>query len=117
MADEKGPPLKFTQRYRAPVQGDAYETRSKEVLWQPSETAIIVCDMWDAHHCLNAVRRVGEISPRMDEVLQKSRSQGVFIIHAPSDCTAPYKDHPARKRAQEAPMAKNLTNDISKWCD
>ena len=29
---------------------------------------------------------------------------------------APYKDHPARKRAQAAPKAKNLPKDIGQWC-
>ena len=24
--------------------------------WDPEQTAIIVCDVWDYHHCLNAVR-------------------------------------------------------------
>ena len=28
----------------------------------------------------------------------------------------PYKDHPARKRAQAAPKAKNLPKDIDQWC-
>src|SRR6266487_3530107 len=50
--------------------------------WQPKQTAIIVCDMWDSHHSLNAVKRVQEIAPRMNEVLEKARGIGVFIIHA-----------------------------------
>ena len=29
---------------------------------KPAETAVIVCDVWDAHHCLNAVRRVKEMA-------------------------------------------------------
>jgi hypothetical protein len=29
----------------------------------------------------------------------------------------PYKDHPARKRAQAAPEAKNLPKDIGEWCN
>jgi hypothetical protein len=27
-----------------------------------------------------------------------------------------YKDHPARKRAQSAPKAANLPDDIAGWC-
>jgi nicotinamidase-related amidase len=73
--------------------------------------------MWDAHHCLNAVRREEEMVPRMNEVLEKARGRGVFIIHAPSSCMDAYKDHPARKRAQAAPKAKDLPKDIEKWCD
>ncbi len=52
--------------------------------WQPDQTAIIVCDMWDLHHCKNAVKRETEMAPRMNAVLEKARQQGVLIIHAPS---------------------------------
>src|SRR5688500_10474382 len=76
--------------------------------WQPSQTAIIVCDMWDSHHCLNAVRRCVELAPRMNDVLTKARSQGVLIIHAPSGCMAAYENHAGRKVALSAPPAKNL---------
>jgi nicotinamidase-related amidase len=72
--------------------------------------------MWDTHHCYNAVQRVVEIAPRMNEVLEKSRSLGVLIIHAPSSCMDAYKDHPARKHAIDAPKAKNLPKDIGVWC-
>ncbi|WP_254513581.1 ThuA domain-containing protein [Anatilimnocola floriformis] len=84
--------------------------------WKPAETAIIVCDMWDAHHCLNAVRRETELAPRMEKVLQDARSRGVLIVHAPSSCMDAYKDHPARKRAQGLPTAVNLPPDIKDWC-
>jgi nicotinamidase-related amidase len=116
-ADEKGPPLKLIQRYRVLVKEDVYEARTKEVVWQPAQTAIIVCDMWDAHHCLNAVRRLEEMAPVMNVVLEKACSQGVLIIHAPSSCMETYRDHPARKRAQAAPRAKNLPKDIDQWCN
>lgn len=115
-ADDKGPPLTLSLRYRVNLKDDAYETRIKQALWQPTQTAIIVCDMWDAHHCLNAVRREAELVPVMNRVLEKARGQGVLIIHAPSSCMEPYKDHPARQRAQAAPQAKNLPKDIGQWC-
>ena len=70
------------------------------------KTAIIVCDVWDAHHCLNAVRRLDEMVPTMNCVLEKARDQGAMIVHAPSSCMEAYKDHPARKRAQSAPAAR-----------
>ena len=95
----------------------SFRTVTKEQLWPADKTAIIVCDMWDAHHCLNAVRREEEMVPRMNEVLEKARGRGVFIIHAPSSCMDAYKDHPARKRAQAAPKAKDLPKNIEKWCD
>ncbi len=61
-----------------------YHRRIQPTVWKSEQTAIIVCDMWDSHHCVNAVRRVGELSPRMNELLNKMRSQGATIIHAPA---------------------------------
>src|SRR5262249_17489515 len=53
---------------------------------------------------------------RMNQVLEKARGLGALIIHAPSGCMAPYKDHPGRKLAQGAPKAANLPRDIAAWC-
>ena len=38
------------------AQSDAPSERTEQ--WEPAETALIVCDMWNLHHCLNATRRV-----------------------------------------------------------
>lgn len=105
------------QRLRLPTKDpEKYEVVTKIVKWAPAQTAIIVCDVWDAHHCLNAVRRLDEMVPRMNQVIEKGRGLGMLIVHAPSACMDAYKDHPARKRAQAAPAAKNLPEDIGKWC-
>jgi nicotinamidase-related amidase len=117
-AGEKQFPL--TLRSRVPVKttdATEYKIVEKSVLWEsPKTTAIIVCDMWDTHHSYNAVQRVVEIAPRMNEVLEKSRKLGMTIIHAPSSCMDAYKDHPARKNAKDAPAAKNMPKDIGVWC-
>jgi type 1 glutamine amidotransferase/nicotinamidase-related amidase len=97
-------------------QGGGWIVRETVGQWQPKQSAVIVCDMWDAHHCLNAVRRVGEVAPRMDRFLEEARGRGALIIHAPSGCMATYKDHPGRKLAQAAPKAANLPADIGQWC-
>jgi nicotinamidase-related amidase len=109
--------LKLMQRSRAAKEGGTFDIITKTVEWDPKQTAVIVCDMWDTHHCLNAVRRVEELAPRMNQVLEKARGQGVLIIHAPSSCMDAYKDHAARKRAQSAPTAANLPKDIGQWCN
>jgi nicotinamidase-related amidase/type 1 glutamine amidotransferase len=96
--------------------GGTVAVREKTEEWQPKQTAIIVCDMWDAHHCLNAVRRVEEMAPRMNSLLENARRRGVLIIHAPSSCMDAYKDYPGRKLAQSARTAANLPKDIDKWC-
>jgi len=84
--------------------------------WQPSETAIIVCDVWDLHHCLNAVRRLEEFAPRLNKLLAEARKQGVTIIHSPSDCMDAYAEHAARKRAIDTPAASTQPKDIAAWC-
>lgn len=106
-------------REQAPTLAGAEFTKSvyRTEEWKPSETAIIVCDMWDSHHCYNAVQRVGDMVSRMNEVLTSARKDGALIIHAPSSCTGPYADHPARKRAQKAPKAGNLPAKIGEWCN
>ncbi len=93
-----------------------FHTVQREEVWQPDQTAIIVCDVWDLHHSGNAVRRVKELAPRLNLVLQKGRENGATIIHAPSDCMAAYTDHPGRLRAQQTPRAADLPNDIAQWC-
>ena len=85
--------------------------------WKYDQTAVVVCDMWDAHHCLNAVRRVNEMAPRMNELLLVMRKRGSLIIHAPSSCMDYYKDHPARVRATKVPRSKSMPDGITKWCD
>ncbi|KLU03070.1 putative signal peptide and transmembrane protein [Rhodopirellula islandica] len=84
--------------------------------WKAAETAIIVCDAWDYHHCFNAVGRLNEMAPTMNRVIAEARRRGVTIIHSPSDCVDFYKDSPARKRAVIAPAATNLPKEIESWC-
>ena len=81
-----------------------------------ARTAILVCDMWDLHHCKNAVDRLTEFVPRLNEVLNAARQRGVTIIHSPSDCMPAYTEHAARKRAIETPSAGKLPKDIEFWC-
>lgn len=91
------------------------QTKYSHEKWAPDKTAVIVCDMWNAHHCLNAVRRGTELAPRMNVVLKHAREQGATIIHAPSSCMDFYKDHPARKRALAVPKADRVPAGIEKW--
>ncbi|MFO0924379.1 MAG: hypothetical protein U0905_18030 [Pirellulales bacterium] len=90
---------------------------SKKELWNPNETVLIICDMWDAHHCVNAVRRVGELAPRIDRFAKELRDRGVVVIHAPSSCMAFYEDSGARKRAKNIAESKSFPDAIETWCD
>jgi len=93
-----------------------FKVTNSQQEWKASETAIIICDMWNQHWCKGATRRVGELAGRMNQVVLKTRDKGVLIIHAPSGTIGHYKGHPARKRAQNAPEAANVPKGISKWC-
>ncbi len=107
--------LPFKVRRRVESQG-SWTVRDSVEAWNPAQTAAVVCDMWDLHHCKNATDRVGELAPRMNAFLTALRKAGVLIIHAPSSCVKPYEDTAARRRAKEAPAAANRPKDIGEWC-
>ena len=81
-----------------------YHSLTHTADWDTAKTAIVICDMWDDHYCRNAAKRVAEMAPRMNQVIQKARAQGVLIIHCPSGCMDHYADTPQRKLAQQAPQ-------------
>jgi nicotinamidase-related amidase/type 1 glutamine amidotransferase len=89
----------------------AYEKQQ----WDPCETAIIVCDMWDKHWCKGATDRVAELAPAMNRVVSAARDKGVLIVHAPSGTIERYKGHPARRTAMQAHDATNLPAGIRSW--
>lgn len=111
-------PLALRVQYQSPVapDSDRFHTLTRDVQWAPAATAIIVCDMWDSHHCYRAVQRSTEFAPRLNQVLSEARRKGITIIHAPSGCMAAYADHPARKRATTVQAADEYPTDIDKWC-
>ena len=90
-------------RLEAEPDSNRWHSIAKPVQWAPSETCIVVCDMWDDHWCKQSAARVGEMAPRMNDVIKSARAKGVFIIHCPSDTMDFYKDFPQRKLAQAAP--------------
>ena len=103
-------------RTRAKDDSGRLSVKHREEKWDAKKTAVIVCDMWDLHHCLNAVRRVGELAPRMNDFLKQARARGATIIHAPSSCVGFYENHPARKHVGTVPKSKNPPVDIESWC-
>ena len=77
--------------------------------WEVAQTAIIICDMWDAHTCSLSAQRVAVMAPRMNQVVSNARSLGVMIVHAPSDTMKFYEGTPWRERMQRAPIAASPT--------
>src|SRR5688572_8040930 len=93
--------LALTLRERKEINGKVAMVE-RQVEWKASETAIIVCDMWDDHYCKSAAQRVGVMAPRMNAVLTAARDHGVMIIHAPSGTVDMYADTPYRQRMKQA---------------
>jgi nicotinamidase-related amidase len=86
----------------------------EEQKWNPTETAIIICDMWNQHWCKGATERVTEMAPAINNVITIARRNGVLIVHAPSECMEYYKDYPGRQLAMKYKLGKNkdsLIND------
>src|SRR6266550_4353822 len=73
--------------------------------WDVAQTAIIICDVWDAHTCNLSAQRVAAMAPRINQVVNTARSLGVMIVHSPSDTMKFYEGTPWRERMQRAPKA------------
>ncbi len=111
--------LELNLRYQKVTEAsaDRFHILLRQEDWAPTETAVIVCDMWDSHHSVNAVRRVVQLAPRIDAFVSKLRESGVTIIHAPSSCVEAYEGHAARKRATQVKIVDDRPKDIDSWCD
>jgi nicotinamidase-related amidase/type 1 glutamine amidotransferase len=116
-AAEASTPLSLPTRAQVETSKGSGEwhTLEKSVEWNPNGTAIVICDMWDQHWCEGSTRRVGEMAPRMNQVVNRARERGVFIIHCPSDTMKFYEGTPGRKLAQSAPSVET-TIPLSRWC-
>lgn len=107
--------LHTRQRTRTGSGTDDWQAVEGAVRWDGAHTAVVVCDMWDRHHCPDATERVGEMAPRMDAMLREARRRGCLVIHCPSDTMDFYRDHPGRKLAQAAPKAETRV-PLENWC-
>lgn len=112
--------MKLHARYRVETKkgSGVFQAKETTLAWNPQQTAIVICDMWDKHWCSGATSRVGEMAPVMNSVLEAARKQGATIIHAPSDTMRHYEGTPERKRAQSSPKAEPLprpTEQEKRW--
>src|SRR5262245_50651776 len=108
--------LHLRERREEPAGSGKLKAAERTVDWDVAATAIIICDMWDDHHCKLAAQRVGVMAPRMNQVLTAARDRGVLIIHAPSETMNIYAGSPYRKRMEQAkPATPPVT--IGKRCD
>jgi nicotinamidase-related amidase len=109
--------VKLRRQIPQNVGTDRYLPELESQAWAADRVAVIICDVWDAHHCLNAVRRVTELAPRIDAFANRMREQGATIIHAPSDCMPQYEEHPCRVRSKETMHPNKAPETIRSWCN
>jgi nicotinamidase-related amidase/type 1 glutamine amidotransferase len=107
--------LNTRSRTETAPQSGRYHTLTKSQTWEAAKTAVVICDMWDKHWCPGATGRVGEMAPRMNELIVAARKNGALIIHCPSDTMEFYKDHPGRKLAMNAPKSEPKV-PLERWC-
>jgi nicotinamidase-related amidase len=108
--------LHLRERREEPKGSGKSQVVERTVEWQVAETAVIICDMWDDHHCKIAAQRVGVMVPRMNQVLTAARDRGVMIIHAPSETMNLYAGTPYRQRMEQARRAVPPVS-IARRCD
>ncbi len=102
-------------RVRSTADTNQFEPLPRTLTWEATRTAVVICDMWDKHHCPDATERVAEMVPRMNQVIAAARARGMLILHCPSDTMDFYKDHPGRKLAQAAPKVETAI-PLKGWC-
>ncbi|MHC4628506.1 MAG: hypothetical protein ACYTDV_16135, partial [Planctomycetota bacterium] len=55
--------LTLLARSRQQMPSGEFRVLSDKLNWAPSQTAIIICDVWDQHWCKGANRRGAELAP------------------------------------------------------
>jgi nicotinamidase-related amidase len=80
-----------------------WKANESEIVLNPDESALLLCDVWDSHWCRGAVERLDKMIPRMSQMVEAARSAGITIIHAPSGTIEGYAGSEARKRILEVP--------------
>jgi len=98
------PILTLETRFQEASGTEAWQTQHQVSELKPQETAILITDMWDQHWCDGATKRVAEMAPRMNHLIESARAQGITIIHSPSSVMEFYSEHPARKRVTALPL-------------
>ena len=90
--------LTVRQRYMPATGRQRWVANETAAHWLPSQTAVVVVDMWNDHWCKTDAVRIREIATPINETLAAARALGVHVVHAPSGVTAFYARAPARLR-------------------
>jgi len=109
--------LRLHARSRVVAEPGSSEVRVREdtLLWDPTRTAVVICDMWDRHWCQGATERVAALAPRVNAFVRAARDRGVLVIHCPSGTLGTYAGTSQRLLAQSAPTVEPRV-PIQNWC-
>ncbi len=72
-----------------------------EIKIVPTESALIICDMWDQHWSRGATIRANILAPKIQELASVLRSHGVLVAHCPSGTMDFYRNNPAYIRVHQ----------------
>src|SRR3954469_5344020 len=68
-------PVRLVARSRhATSDGAGVQDVTRELAWQPGETAILICDMWDKHWCQSATGRCAKLAGKMAPLIDAARA-------------------------------------------
>ena len=90
----------------APVSENPFTYVHTTVEWEPTKTAVVIVDLWDALKAPYVWKRMDELALPINETVEAARAQGLLVVHSPSGTMDFYKDMPQRARCLEsAPIA------------
>ena len=107
----------------------AGQYKKTSVPFHPEKTAIVVVDMWGAGGCgyfnpdssfvgtTEGYIYSGNISKNINVLLASARALGITVIHAPSDQTEYYEDHPVRLNVKSLPKQAYPWPEKPRWND
>jgi nicotinamidase-related amidase len=78
----------YTKRTRTasnPTKDEYHDTKEELVSVDGAKVALILIDIWDNHWCPSIARQTDHLAKQVRAVLPLIRSNGVLIIHSPSD--------------------------------
>lgn len=68
------------------------------IVWDASETAVLLIDVWDSFFCPKITQRIEELAIKLNDTLTAMRKMGITVVHVPFGTTDYYKTHAARVR-------------------
>ncbi|MCR6720953.1 MAG: cysteine hydrolase family protein [Chitinophagaceae bacterium] len=102
--------LYLTQQWR----DSSNQLFSRTEIYNASNMAIVVVDMWDKHWCASMNKKAEGLIPKMNKTFDAARALGIKIIFAHSETTKFYEAYPQRQRMKQSQIPAPLeVNDFN----